>query len=63
MKRAGFLEVVTLRRPHLVLAHTGGDDRVALRHLVKLFDDILWLDGILGVLECHRMIVLPASIC
>ena len=53
-------EVVVLRRPHLVLADVGDDDRVAAGGLVQRLDHVLGLDlGIVGVLVAQRMALLP----
>ena len=37
-------EIEVLRRPHLMLADARGDDRLALRELVDLFDHVVRLD-------------------
>ena len=56
--RAGEVEV--LRRPHLVLADVGGDDRVAAGRLVEGLDHVLRLDlGVGGVLVAERVALLP----
>ena len=57
---AGLVEIIKLPGPHLVLTHAGGDDRLAFRHLMQESDDMLWLDGILGVLEAERVLLFPA---
>ena len=49
-ERARLVEIIELRRPHLVLAHARRDDRLALRHPVKLLDHVLRLDRVLRVL-------------
>ena len=55
-------EVVVLRRPHLVLADVGGDDRVALGRPVHLLDHELRLDLLIGrVLVVQRVLLLPAA--
>ena len=41
---AGFAEFKELRRPHLVLPHTGGDDGVAFGDVVEGFDGLLLRD-------------------
>ena len=45
-------EVVVLRRPHLVLADVGDDDRVAAGRLVQRLDHVLGLD--LGIARSPR---------
>ena len=41
IQRRGSVEVEVLRRPHLVLADVGGDDRVAAGRLVERLDHAL----------------------
>ena len=43
-ERARVREVEVLRRPHLVLADAGRDDRLAARDLVQLLEHVLGLD-------------------
>ena len=58
----GLGEVVVLRRPHLVLADVGGDDRVAVGRAVHLLDHELRLDlGVGRVLVAERVLLLPAA--
>ena len=47
---AGELVLVPLTGPHLMLADTGGDDRLALRETPQLLDDHLGQDELLAVL-------------
>ena len=54
-------EVVVLRRPHLVLADVGGDDRVALGRLVHRLDHELRLDLGVGRVLVAQRVLLPAS--
>ena len=44
IQRRGLVEVEVLRRPHLVLADVGGEDRVAAGRLVERLDHVLRLD-------------------
>ena len=42
-----------------MLAHAGGDDGVALGHLIQQPDGVLGLDDFLGVVERERVLLLP----
>jgi hypothetical protein len=53
------IKIVILCRPHLMLAYARGDDRLALRQLVKQPDGVLRLDRILRVLKTKRKLRLP----
>ena len=57
----GLGEVVVLRRPHLVLADVGGDDRVAAGRAVHLLDHELRLDLGVGRVLVARAGTAPAS--
>ena len=54
------LELVILRRPHLMLADVRRDDRFALRRLVNHLDDLLRLQFRVRILVTER--TLPSSI-
>ena len=57
---AWLVEAVILGRPHLVLAHLGRDDGIALGQAVDLFHRELGQDGPVGVLlERQRMFLVP----
>ena len=59
---ARLVEAVVLRRPHLVLADVGGDDRVALRRPVHRLDHELRLDlAVLAGLVAQRVLLLPGA--
>ena len=53
------LELIELGGPHLVLPHVGGDDGVAARYFIDLFDHELGLDDIIGVLVGQRALFAP----
>src|SRR5206468_3950728 len=53
------VELVILRNPHLVLADVGRDERVALRQLVELLDDILRLDELALAIVLETILALP----
>ena len=55
------LEVVELGRPHLVLAHFGGDDGLAFGQLLQLFDDVLGLDDLVLIRIGKGMRRLPVG--
>src|SRR5438093_6492741 len=57
--RAGMLEFVVLRRPHLVLADAGHDHRLAAREIRDLLDDVLRLDDIVVPVVTPRLRFLP----
>ena len=56
--QARMAEVAVLRGPHLVLADAGGDDGLALRDAVDLFDDVVRLDLLAGAVVIHRVLAL-----
>ncbi len=56
---AGFVVVVELAGPHLVLAHAGSDDGVALGHFPEAADGVLALDDVGGVLEFVGLVLEP----
>ena len=58
-ERAWLVEVVELAGPHLVLAHTRGDDRVAFGQLVQKPDRVLRLNHIFRVVEREGEPLLP----
>ena len=49
-------EVEILRGPHLVLADAGGDDGLAARQPVDLFDDVVRLDQRAVAIVVHRVL-------
>ena len=55
---ARIAEIAVLRGPHLVLADAGGDDGLALRDAVDLFDDVVGLDLLAGAIVVHRVLLL-----
>src|SRR5206468_4243181 len=56
---ARVLELVVLRRPHLVLADAGDDKGLAAGRVGDLLDDVLWLDDIVAPFVLEREVVLP----
>ena len=56
---ARFLEIVKLPGPHLVLSDTGGEDGFAFGQFVELLDDVLRLDGVVGVFVAERLLFFP----
>src|ERR1700704_2311463 len=55
-----FLEAIELRRPHLMLAHFGGDVGVAtLGQLVEALNSVLRLDDLVRVLVGERFARTP----
>ena len=54
----GLLEIEILRGPHLVLADAGGNDGLALRDAVDLFDDVVRLDELALAIVVHRILLL-----
>ena len=56
--QARIAEVEVLRGPHLVLAHAGGDDGLALRDAVDLFDHVVRLDQLAVAIVVHRVLLL-----
>src|SRR5690606_28287824 len=60
--RQGLLELPEVRRPHLMLADAGRDDRVAAGDGVEPLDEVLGLDravGVLGVGEGMGLLPVP----
>ncbi len=55
----GVVVLVELGCPHLVLAHLGRDDGLALRHLVERLDDALGLDDLAVLAITERGLFLP----
>ena len=55
----GFVIVIILSRPHLVLSHLGGDNRITFGQLVQFFNNILRFDNV-GLFIGQRLSVFPA---
>ena len=51
-------KIEVLRRPHLVLADAGRDDRAPLSDAIDGFDDVVWLNQRAVAIVVHRVLTL-----
>ena len=63
IQRRGFVELVVLRGPHLVLADVGGHEGVASGHFPQFLDHELRLDDLVGAGVLQALLARQASIC